>query len=1331
MPTNSLASAKPDHLSGDAAVGGSGAYSILGYEYQIDVSVWLALDLVLAAKLAQEVVLEPATEEDVEADLEEHEPGRVTTEISLGTYRLIVQAKCRSGDAWTVAGIQKLLKHGKVRKSAAKRLEESSARYLLVTSAGLNGGTRHLRVRRAGIWPKSESMPASIKHDLPEGATGRVAVIGNQDEERLETDIKRLLTESFRIPHTGLKECQRALREEARLRIAGAGAGHWTRSELEQLIRRHGGYIASSPELDQYVYPTNWPELLAAIRDRHAALITGQSGTGKTMATRKLFEELREQIPGLTRVPITLGPQQLISDTTESPVLYDIEDPWGRYDFEPAARPWNEQLSQFFSQARHDRFIVATSRLDVAQATGALGTVKPWIVGLEAEHYGKSERKRLYQTRIDALPRRLHGIARRSEVRVLSELATPLEIQKFFDALPTIENSERHNSTALIVEAIRRAHQNSIERTVVDQIEARNGVSAAAIIWGLLKTNEKLSINLLRQIEEELFEKSDRYGQSTSQLLSFFVAARNLRQVESTITYYHPRVEAGIEKALLQKHLVAKRSILDLIEILMSSNNTEGTWGIAASARLLRATDRTPELRPKISSENQKKIDSWIAIELAKGGRALETNLELAASVGSSQSDVSEVARFLLHRQDNRFGYMHIWRPLHQDETWYANMRANPAVKALLQEFIVEVLPDSRDYFFIDFVSELRRLALGLTPAFLAAAEKMIRYGVASTTDVIAEGALDDIEGFERIINVAIEVRTPSQAELLENAKTQLAILNEEYSNDYIEHISDNDDGWTAGEFIDAYVKRVRKTISWKRIAEHKHSNKLVFYWLRAMANAEQIGADEIAGAFTSAFDTEDEDNLWPLLTKTWDPLFSQKLKERILDGHTNQFVRHGALLCMAKNEPELITQISKLLFEKRRIGRLIELAIDLSELQQLPNQKFDAVIEASEVSDILNSALPVFKEIYLASVALLTSVLPTLSQLGIELLKSENEVSETVRVFRLNLDQHVSVFMAEDIHWLLAYSAAPDSAVVAIKAAIRHGLSNAIEVGLSNRFASVVALALNAIATPMVAPLPSRILNFVSVKGRPVRQALVELINSKPHSNHLATLLILAHDKWSPSMSHYGESVSYPIAAASVVAISKLSPLDSDISDKLYHLAIDTSDSDLRYAIFELLMQSKEVKHQTKLFELATSPGKLSFRLSAVHALLAEYERVAPETLAQITPQLLNKLAVVIASRLLLLLAVKGNDEDLLDVTRALAANNKQRVLLLLVIWGVQERSMHIATQVASFLPLRHPAVSWALGGAKEKLDEKLLDDLGDPQNVEQVLLFMQPSIK
>jgi len=72
---------------------------------------------------------------------------------------------------------------------------------------------------------------------------------------------------------------------------------------------------------------------------KHVAIIIGQSGTGNTFATDKLYGDLRREFPGLDRVPTCKGPQQLRDDRTILPVLYDIEDPWGRYDFDPSSRP--------------------------------------------------------------------------------------------------------------------------------------------------------------------------------------------------------------------------------------------------------------------------------------------------------------------------------------------------------------------------------------------------------------------------------------------------------------------------------------------------------------------------------------------------------------------------------------------------------------------------------------------------------------------------------------------------------------------------------------------------------------------------------------------------------------------------------------------------------------------------------------------------------------------------------------------------------------------------------------------------------------------------------
>jgi hypothetical protein len=1310
---------------------GSGAASIAGYDYQIDVSVWLALDLVLANKFARELVLEPATEEDIEADLGEYEPSRITRTAPLEDYRIIVQAKSRAGDAWTVSGIKTLLKHGKVRESAEKRLADPRARYLLVTTAGLNGGIRGLSVRRAGSWPPASNMPASIESALPAGSAGRVAIIANQDEERLASDIKNLLTESFRVPNARWPECRQALREGARARMRGAGGGCWKRAELEQVIRHYEGYIASSPELEHYVHPTNWAALRAAISERHAALIIGQSGTGKTLATKKLFDELSVIVPGLSLVPVTLGPPQLRDDRTDPPVFYEIEDPWGRFDFDPKSRPWNDQLARFFSGARHDRVIVATSRLDVAQSSGALESLEPWLVALEAEHYGTIERQQLYKTRIEALPRKLQVVAKRGQAMVLKELATPLEIQKFFDALPTLDPKELGNPQKLVTEAVRRAHLNSIESTVINQIQERNDVRAAAVVWGLLKANDKLSLHLLRFVEEELEKRGSQFEKGIFPLVTFFIAARNLRQSETTVTYYHPRVEAGIERALQGDRIVAKKTLSVLVDVLLSAEGSDETWGAGAAARLIAATDRLPALKPEPSQTSQEKIDSWLASELMNDEKRFESSLRVAAAAGSSKSDVSEVARFLLHRSDQPFRSFPRWAPppdLHED--WYSRMRAQPAVKSLIETFIKVVLPTERDDFEKSFAKEAERVAPGLTGAFLTAAATAVQFGVTCTSDAIAEGAINDLDAFESIVDAAVEVLTPTDAGRQEAEAIHLAIINGEYSEDYAEFLANNDDGYTAGEFLQAYVNRVRTSGDWRRLATHRHRDRLLFYWFRALAEEPEPAPQEVVGAFENGRGTEYEALMWQVINKAWEPLFLGALLESVFEGNSDSEVRIAALGCLVERAPSEAPAIWRRLEEQKNQARLVELAVDLGELRH-QESRVDSEQHAEAVLAIVSTLPADLAEISDAAFALVTKKTPALSESALKLVESIIDPHEGIMAFRVRLDEHLRLDVANDVLRLLANTENQETAGWAIGAAIRHSMTHEVNAALTHKFANVVAQALEAVVTPMAAPLPERILALASAKGSPVRRTLVRVLDAKPHPDHLPVLMQLAGDKWSDVFGAYGDEDRHPIARAAVSIIAKIGAKQPAIVEELYRISIDTRDSSLRYEIFRLLVDTADSVIQEQLFELSINPGRLKVRRAAAFALLAGATHVAKSVLARITVEILSTKIEAVASLLLILLAAKADVRIVIKAAQTLATNGQRRVLLLLAIWVLRERDSSAAQRIASMLPKGHLAVDWALGREIGDFNDGLLDDLGDPICIEEVMHFMRPGEK
>jgi hypothetical protein len=1310
---------------------GAGGGSLAGYEYQIDVSVWLALDLLLGSKQARQLILEPATQEDLETELEEFEPGVATGSAPVASYKLVVQAKLRAGDAWTVANINALLRHGKRRTSVRERLKDPSVHYLLVTSAALNGGTKNLQVAQAGVWPKASKMPAAIKNALLPGSSGRIAIIGSKDEERLKTDIRDLLRDSFRVPNARWESCWKRLREDARARISGAGSGLWKREDLEEVIKKHEGYIASSPELGLYVYPNNWDELRQAIRERHAALIIGQSGTGKTLAAQKLYEELRVEIPGLARVPITRGPAELSEDMTAPPVLYDIEDPWGRFDFDPRSRPWNDQLSQSLSKATHDRIIVATTRLDVGQRSGALDTVEQWMVSLESENYGDSERAELYRSRIDALPRDLQVTASKAQATVLKELSTPLEIQKFFDALPALDREGLRNPEHFVSEAIGRAHQNSIEQTVVNQIEERNGgVRAAAVIWGLLKATNRLSLPVLRTIEEVLSDHEPQMIAEASSLVAFFVAARNLRQSEDLITYYHPRVESGIERALVRSKLEAKRMFRLLVDVLTSSDGPGEEWGAGAAARLIAAIKDSDKFDVSPKPVAAAKVDSWLATRLTEMGAGFDANLKLAAAAGSSSSCEAEVARYLFHDSQSDFGFNHWDRP-EKDDAWYFTMRDSPTVRPLLDRFVREILPFSHMHYGTEFSLDLKRLAPDLSDAFLEAADRTVGWGCFSSDDAIAEGALEDIAGFEKIVDGAFEALTPSEVDLRKQEEQRLALTNGEYSEHYAEHISDNDDGFTARQYLQAYVERVRVTVGWRHIKNHRHLERLRGYWLRSIqkgAECASLTAEELAGAFASAFGTVDEDELWYVILRYWDEQYLPSLEMRLLEGCASQETTIAAVACLVTHAPHHLEAIVSQLTSLGSQGQLLEIVASMAHLRDRRAPSGDKLQEATAAN---MSRLPgPWPEISDAYLDLYNHRPPVLGEAARTILRETTYHSEDVRRLRLAAEVDSSERTLVDIRCLMD-SEDSDIAAEGMKAAAREHIESIVESGLSHKFADVRAVALETLGKESPTPLPQSLLSIAGDKGFRVKKILTELLSEKVHPSHEPVLLKLAHDQIS-NLSHYvGGPDSYPIARAAVEGLSKYESLSTQTIDELYTLGVGTDDPELRSSIFEILASRGGTASQEKLVRLAITPGKTSARRSAAWALLMSRMHLAPEVIEQITTDMLETRIESIAVLLTLIFAATASLEKVRVAAERLAASSKRRVLLLLMIRELTERDVELAKQVALMLPANHPALLWAFGEELAEAHDRLVSDLGNPGICSEVLFFMKPPEK
>ncbi|MDH2345482.1 hypothetical protein [Bradyrhizobium sp. SSUT77] len=583
---------------------------------------------------------------------------------------------------------------------------------------------------------------------------------------------------------------------------------------------------------------------------------------------------------------------------------------------------------------------------------------------------------------------------------------------------------------------------------------------AAAVMWAVLAANDKVTRSVLREIEDGLADIDAAMEKGVSPLVDFFVAARNFRQSDGGIvTYYHPRVEAGITRALEKNRQTVRRTLRRLIDLLVSADGPGEEWGAGAAARILSRARTQFGVNPTDSAAL--KIDAWLEVRVASGGKEFGEHLELAASAGSTASNAAEVARFLLHRPDRSFGGMLSWGRQKKDVDWYNARAANPATKPLVETFIRTILPQDRVHYPTSLADELARLSSGLTPAFLEAAAEAVHYGYIGSDDVIAHGALNDIEGFEAIVDSAVAVLTPSEKELREAAETQLDIVNDVYSDDYAQHISENDDGYTAREFLKAYVGRVRRERGWQLIAQHRHAEKLRCYWLRALAEEAREGpvnSDELAGAFQAVYGTTDEDDLWVVLLKQWDPQYSRALAARLVEGSSDGGVERAALTCLIEHDPKALSTIIADLVDRGAISRLVGLSSGIAYLRRGRSRDGSEHVATAEAP---TAQLPEpFAEICEAEMALAKEKVPILSSAARDVLANIPDPSDSVRILRLELHPSNVLSVGGDIRWGLEKSDDSAAAVLAVEAAIRENMTGEVEGALDHRFAHVAARA-------------------------------------------------------------------------------------------------------------------------------------------------------------------------------------------------------------------------------------------------------------------------------
>jgi hypothetical protein len=248
-------------MSEPRAPGQGGLPAYQGYEYQLEVTIWVALQLMLLERTrCDRIEVEPASEEDIQAALDVP-PEDALSNLGLpGSRELQIQVKLRSrpfsaNDFKNLVSPSAPRRAGKGGPPPRKRpidylCEHEAASYVLITSAQVD--TRlaphvihHLGAESAAV-ALPFALPDSVKRPKAEqaGLARRLGILHQQTPEVVRGEISRALREAgmngfARIPG-GRKSCPPSTppsRSPSGPGPAACGQGTWRAVRRERLKR--------------------------------------------------------------------------------------------------------------------------------------------------------------------------------------------------------------------------------------------------------------------------------------------------------------------------------------------------------------------------------------------------------------------------------------------------------------------------------------------------------------------------------------------------------------------------------------------------------------------------------------------------------------------------------------------------------------------------------------------------------------------------------------------------------------------------------------------------------------------------------------------------------------------------------------------------------------------------------------------------------------------------------------------------------------------------------------------------------------------------------------
>lgn len=839
----------------------SASYSLEGYVYQRDVTVWLGLSLIVEKQVCAAILVEPANEEDAEAAIDSSDEAETNSDLKTEQYTLTLQVKSRSTGPWDIGAVKSLLEHGKRRDSALKQLEDKDRRFIMITDADLRGTARTLSINSPLSF--SKDIPASLKCYNDISLTGRLGVLARLDREKLDNRINVLLTDRFKVPRAEREKCYKVLGDQI-FALMRQGGGRLTRATLIDILQKHGGYLGGFAEEDIFVPPSNIDKFHDALQDRHAVIIRGPSGTGKTFLSEYLINRSLESFPtGCVRVKAKTPTDIRAQDLGDS-VIFDIEDPWGKYKPSDNAAEWTADLRDQIRSASEDRRFVITTRSDLFTAAD-VKNLDPFIVDLTAEHYSARDRAKIYNARLEKLPLPLKRLANRHRAECLRDLETPLEIQKFLDMLrdPRKDNETDH---AFVQRALDSAKNEAIEDRIVKTVREEKHENEAALIWGFLAAFPKLPRVTLEDVLSNLEGISDDILDQADEFAARLIERHTLRLRDGHLSYRHNRDEKGLRESFGKQRRQASRLLSSLVGCLLADPSQDLRSGAISLAAQIQ-DDK--QLSLKISLETQGILDAeLLSSSMSCTPETGERAFHRLANLGSPSARPTKLAKWLTHRSgdDGFFGMLTRWTPSQDTDAFYAEMSADPHTVDLIKAYLMNVAPILGHQKLGGLWKRLYRIDPNIGSTFRSILKEHLDAIEAIDTNFFMHGAFKELDKCGELATAIVEQYSHyDNIEIFNNAQAWdhiNEVMPDEEAQNHFEYFGM--DHYSTRELLKCYVEEVRTRLDWRTLVPILTTPSAIGLWLDVIKKDEELADPaEIEHLYQACQETKVEPLFW------------------------------------------------------------------------------------------------------------------------------------------------------------------------------------------------------------------------------------------------------------------------------------------------------------------------------------------------------------------------------------------------------------------------------------------------------------------------------------